>query len=356
MELYNLGKVSWEESQLLYHAFAKTGREGLILLSPSTPYVCIGFHQDVEQEVDLEYCKTKGIPVFRREVGGGAVYLDGNQLFFQMILRSDNPIIPKNKQAFYRKFLSPVISVYRRTGIPAEYKPVNDIMVGTRKISGTGVGEIGESLVFVGNIIMDFDYETMCRVLRVPDEKFRDKIFMSLKDNLTTMRRELGEEGTVQWTETNLNHMIAAEFQKITGPMEPGCDIMACRSFQAALDQIRHLMLNAAWLHQKGKRAAERKLKIREGANVFHKIYKAPGGLIRADFEVRDGRYANVSFSGDYFCFPSGAISGLEEKLEGSTVDETRCILAGFYSRKDIEIPGIGIDDWMQLLEKKWRS
>ena len=73
MKLYNLGKVPWEESQLIYHALAHMGEEALCLVSPNSPYVCIGFHQDVEQEVDLDFCRQNQIPVFRREVGGGAV-------------------------------------------------------------------------------------------------------------------------------------------------------------------------------------------------------------------------------------------------------------------------------------------
>jgi lipoate-protein ligase A len=355
MELHNLGKVAWYESQLFYHAFARVGKEALILLSPSTPYVCIGFHQDAEQEVDLEHCSANGIPLFRREVGGGAVYLDGNQLFFQLVLLRDNPIIPKNKAMFYRKFLSPIINVYRATGIPAEYKPLNDIMVHSRKISGTGVGEIGECVVFVGNIIIDFDYEMMCRVLRVPDEKFRDKVYRSLMENLTTMKRELGEERAAQWTEAKLNHMMAAEFQKITGPLDSESDIMSSPSFQSVLEELREVMLSEKWLHHTGKSIAERKVKIRTGANVFQKMHKAPGGLIRADFEIRDNRYINISFSGDFFCFPSDAIRGLERKLEGGNVAETKNILLTFYSQKEVEIPGIEVDDWMQLLETQKR-
>jgi hypothetical protein len=61
MKLYNLGKVPWLDSQLIYHALAEMGREALSLVSPATPYVCIGFHQDAEQEVDLDYCKARGI-------------------------------------------------------------------------------------------------------------------------------------------------------------------------------------------------------------------------------------------------------------------------------------------------------
>ncbi len=55
MELYNLGRVPWEESQLIYHALAYLGREAMCKCFPATPYFCIGYHQDISQEVDLEY-------------------------------------------------------------------------------------------------------------------------------------------------------------------------------------------------------------------------------------------------------------------------------------------------------------
>jgi len=221
MKLYLLGKVPWELSQLLYHAMADLGREALLLLSPSSPYVCIGFHQDAQQELDLGFCREQGFPVFRREVGGGAVYLDGNQLFFQLVFRANNPLVPKRKESFYRTFLDPVIRTYERIGIPARYKPINDILCGTRKISGTGAGEIGPSIVFVGNLILDFDHETMSRVLRVPDEKFRDKVHRTLRENLTTIRRELGPEKAQLWDETRLSHILAEEFAALLGPLEP---------------------------------------------------------------------------------------------------------------------------------------
>ena len=88
MNVYNLGRVPWLDSQLIYHAMPGAQEEGLILLAPAEPYVCIGYHQDARQEVDLDVCRERQIPVFRREVGGGAVYLDGNQLFYQLAATS----------------------------------------------------------------------------------------------------------------------------------------------------------------------------------------------------------------------------------------------------------------------------
>ena len=348
MELYDLGKVPWDESQLIYHALAHLGRESLCLVSPATPFVCVGFHQDPAQEVDLEYCRNARIPVFRRDLGGGAVYLDGNQLFFQLILRKNHPRIPKRKDFFYQKFLRPVINVYRRIGIPAEYKPINDVIVGTRKISGTGVGEMGDCVVFVGNLILDFDYDRMARVLRVPDEKFRDKVHKTLKENLSTIRRELGEEGASRWDEAGLNALMAEEFGKLLGAMEArGEDSLLRRK----IDELRIGMVNDDWLYQKGKRMAGRDIKIRAGMKIVQRMHKAPGGLIRAEFEVRDGKFRDVTLSGDFFCFPEDGVSRIEERLEGHLVREARDLLLSFFTGNAVETPGIEMEDWLRVLE-----
>lgn len=346
MELYNLGKVPWEESQLLYHALAQLGRESLCLLSPATPYVCIGFHQDVVQEVDLEFCRANDIPVFRREVGGGAVFLDGNQLFFQLILHRDNPIAPKRIDVFYKKFLQPVIEVHQRIGIAAEYKPVNDLIVETRKISGTGAAEIGDSIVFVGNLILDFDYETMSRVLKIPDEKFRDKVKKTIEENLSTIRRELGKQKYEQLDEPTLNNMMVEEFEKLLGPLKPA---NKNDELIAKMKKLEASMINNAWLFQKGKRVEGRVVKVRSGLEVVQRMHKASGGLIRAEFAIEGGKYKGVTISGDFFCFPKDTVGRLAATLEDCLADNVSNAITDFYQTKKIDIPGVSPDDWMQV-------
>jgi len=347
MKLYDLGKVPWEESQLLYHALAYLGWESMVFLSPAAPYVCIGYHQDVTHEIDLDFCKTNHIPVFRREVGGGAVYLDGNQLFFQLILREDHPVIPASREAFYRKFLQPVIQVYRRIGIDAQYKPVNDVIVRNKKISGTGVGEIGDCIVFVGNLILDFNYDRMSRVLKVPDEKFRDKVQKTMEGNLTTIRRELGAAKSAPWKEETLNQMMAEEFARLLGDFIPGEKEAALAD---KIEALRPKMLTDAWLYRRRKRFPERAVKIRAGVAVRHRIHKAPGGLVRADFQLVDGRLFSVSLSGDFFCYPGHALDLLEAMLEGTALEDVGRVVTDFCGRKDIEIPGVGFQDWVNVL------
>jgi lipoate-protein ligase A len=59
-------------------------------------------------------------------------------------------------------------------------------VVKTRKISGSGAEEIIDCIIFVGNLILNFDYETILRVLEILNEKLRDKSKEAIEENLTT--------------------------------------------------------------------------------------------------------------------------------------------------------------------------
>ncbi len=319
MNLYDLGHVPWLDSQLIYHTLPRLGMEGLILLAPREAYVCIGYHQDAEQEVDLAYCREQGIPVFRREVGGGAVYLDGQQLFYQLVLHKDNPLASADKGEFYRKFLAPVVQTYGDLGVQTQFKPVNDIItLEGRKISGNGAAEIGDSLILVGNLIADFDYETMVRVLRVPDVKFRDKVFKSLYENLTTLEREMDQ--TPEWE--TMTSTLAHNFEGVLGPLTPA-SLPPAVSQQMA--QLAKSHTTEDWLLRPGKRFRQgRQVKIAAEVEVTQRVHKAPGGLIRATVEMHQGQIVSLGISGDFFFYPAERLVALEEYLSGATPDETR--------------------------------
>ncbi len=340
MNLYELGHVPWLDSQLIYHALPRLGMEGLILLAPAGPYVCIGYHQDAEQEVDLAYCREQGIPVFRREVGGGAVYLDGHQLFYQLVIHKDNPVAPRDKGEFYRKMLAPVVQAYRDLGVMVRYKPVNDIITEEgRKISGNGAAEIGDYAVLVGNLIADFDYETMVRVLRVPDAKFRDKVFKSLRENLTTLDRELGQ--APPW-----DTMIAAlvrNFETVLGPLTPA---VLPRAVHDRVAELARTHTTEEWLLKPGRRFREgRTVKIATGVEVAQRTHKALGGLIRATVETQHGQIVAVGLSGDFFFYPADKLAELEQYLVGADLAQVQGAVEEFYRVNHIESPGVTPQD-----------
>ncbi len=344
MKLYRFGSVSWQDSQLLYHSLPRVGREGVILCSPATTYVCVGYFQDVEQEVDVEFCRENDIPIFRRELGGGATYLDGDQLFFQLVIHRDNPLVPAGKLAFYRKFLQAPIEAYRALGIPAEYRPVNDIVANQRKVSGCGAAEIGDYYILVGNLIVDFNYEMMARVLKVPDEKFRDKIYKTIYENLSTVRREIEQVPPRE----DLWSLMADKFVEMLGPME--IVTLVDKEWRAKTDELAARFLTDEWLYQKRRPRAGREVKIRAGVQVKQKMHKAPGGLIRATTEVQDDAIAALSLSGDFFFFPEEKLADLEAALVGVRVEEVEQAITRFYEEFGIESPGVTPADFAQVV------
>ena len=352
MKLFNLGHVPWLDSQLIYHALPRTGIEGLILLAPAEPYVCIGYHQDAEQEVDLAYCREHAIPVFRREVGGGAVYLDGQQLFYQLVIHKDNPLAHGDIGQFYERFLAPVAKTYAELGVQARYKPVNDIVtLAGRKISGNGAAEIEDYRILVGNLIVDFDYETMVRILRVPDAKFRDKVFKSMRENLTTIRREL--EGIPAWEA--MTAALIRNFESVLGPLQPDALPEAVYGEMATLAQT---FTTEEWLLQPGRRIRgrqreqnlAREIKISADISVAHRLHKAPGGLIRADVETQQEKILSVGLSGDFFFYPADLLAELERALSGVPLSAARETIAAYYRAQNIESPGVTPDDFAAAL------
>jgi lipoate---protein ligase len=337
MDVFWLDRVPWEDSQSLYHAAAYLGRAALFILRPDTPYVCLGCHQDAAQEIDLDYARSAGLPVFRREVGGGAVYLDSGQLFYQIVLPKGHPALPPGREALFRELLAPVVAVFQKFGVPAVYRPVNDILANGRKISGNGAAEIEESVVLVGNFILDFNYEQMVRVLRVPDEKFRDKVYKTLQENLTTMQCESG-----RMPSTNaLAEALIAQCEPRLGPLDMKTAVDPVLQAEA---QRRFAAMNTDdWLFENDLRQERTKLKIREGVYVVQRVAKLPGGLVRLTAAVEDGRLAGLHLSGDFFVYPAPALALLEQRLEGTLYDHATIenTIAQAYQELDLETPGI---------------
>lgn len=346
MDYYFLDAVSWEYSQALYHAAAHLGREALFILRPATPYVCIGYHQDAQEEIDLDFTRENNIPVFRREVGGGAVYLDGQQLFFQLIIRRDRPGVPANIAQFYKKFLQPVIDTFRQFGVPAEYKPVNDIITNGRKISGTGAAQIDDMLILVGNFIQDFNYDIMSKCLRVPDEKFRDKVYKTMYENLTTFKRETGSIPANADLGAALSHCYA----ELLGEMVP--KKLDSELTQKA-DELLAEMNNSEWLLANDHRRPDSKqVKIAEGIYVIQKMLKTPGGLIRVTAVNHEGKLNEVHISGDFFFFPANGLMDLEMTLQDVPVDTLAItqVVEKFYQQHEVESPGVVPADFGQVL------
>ncbi len=319
MLLYDLGRVAWEHSQLIYHALAELGREALVLCAPDRPYVCLGYHQDARLELDLDHCQAAGLPVFRREVGGGAVYLDPDQTFWQLVISPNNPAAPRRREVFYRQFLGPVAAAYRGLGVAAEYQPVNDLVVDGRKICGTGAGEVGPSWVFVGNLMRRFDQAAMARVCRCPDEAFRRRFAAAMAGHLTSLEQELGAERAAAVSDADLRQALAREFAAVLGPLTPA---RPDAELLAEVERQGRRMLSLEWLIFPRKPRPGRTVKVRAGVFLCRRELETAAGPLRLDYLLREERLTEIELRAEAGTEAITELRTLAAAWEGRSVRE----------------------------------
>jgi lipoate---protein ligase len=354
IRVIDAGYVSPLESMAIFHAVAETIAADddpvVTLVNPTDPFVSVGLHQDVEQEVDTDFCQTHGLPIIRRDVGGGAVYLNRDQMFFHFVF--PHRMAPARVEAIYSHFIAPVLATYQALGVPAVFRPVNDIHVNGRKIGGTGSARIHDATVMVGSFMFDFDVDTMARCLKVSSEKFRDKLRQGMQDYMTTLTRELGqppERAHVKSLFLNAieEHLGYRPEESALTPAE-----------QQALDGVRSLLQDPEWIYQKGRRIVSTGVKIAAGTYLVEGVHKARGGLIRVRMLTCDNVLEDLEFSGDFTVFPADGVERLAERLRGSTLpmsaEGDTAKLQGHIDREmrdlGLDIPGVGAGDFLSAL------
>lgn len=339
LRVIDFGHVSPLRSQAGFHGIAQAmGPDDdpvLALTNPNGPYVCVGFHQEIAKEVDEAFCKAEGLPIFRRRIGGGAVYLDRNQLFTHFIYPENKA--PKSALRLYPMFIEPVVATYQELGIAAEYRPVNDIQVAGRKIGGTGAASIGEATMMAGSFMFDFDTANMARCLKVPSEKFRDKLKTTLDDYMTTMTKELDtlpDRATV--IELFLKHCAAT--LGVTPVIDAPSD-----AERAAIEAEERALSDPDWTYRQGRKFVAMGVKISAGMHLTESMHKAPGGLIRVHLLERERTIINLMLSGDFTCLPADGIDRLADKLIGAPVEADRLTRAteAAFAETGIEMPGV---------------
>jgi len=348
IRVVDLGEVSALRSQAVYHALAYAFQEDtpdtILLVTSHEPYVCIGFHQEADREVDLDYCRAHGIPVIRREVGGGAVYLDRHQVFCQWIF--GRPRVPANLEERFRWYCRPLVETYRALGVEAYHRPVNDIQVEGRKIGGTGAASIGAAEVTVGSLMFDFDHDLMGRVLRVPSEKMRDKVVQSIREYVTTLKRELGYMPDREAVKALYLEQCS---QHLGRPLERGT--LTGREWEAVAE-LEERLSSEEWLHQKGGLRVPAAVKVHADVHVAEATHKAPGGLVRATARIREGRIDDLTISGDFTLLPPWAVGALEQALRGLPLkqDVIRQRVADVYRALSVQAPGLSPEDLTRAL------
>lgn len=319
LRVIDFGSASPLRSQTLWHAISYGISAGapttLSFARPLAPYVCLGYHRDLE-EVDYDYCWDNGLPILRRMVGGGPVYLDENQLFFQIsIAARDVPVV---RHEALRMLLEPAVAAFGAVGLAARLDDGMEICVGEAKICGHGAGQIEDAVVLCGNVIERFDHERAARVLAIADLDQRDQ-------TLSLMRRYVA---ATPIDPAAFKAAMTRSFVAALGlESEPGELTGAERKALADLDER---FVSETWLagprRHSGATAARfevRQIKVRAGVWTFaaeHQGAQVVAAVVRGTLDQVKVHAADLN----------GSAQEIEAALTGAPFHSVARVLAGF--------------------------
>lgn len=334
IRLLCLGPTHWLRTQSVYHAVAETmtadSPDTIILTQPLQPYVCIGYHQELHAVLDRAACARMSLPIVRRRVGGGATYLDVNQLFYQCVFHHMR--VPAIVNDVYACLLAAPVAALKALGLNAELRGENEIEVGCdpgsrpgKRIAGIGGGRIGEAAVVVGNLLFDFNYNAMARAWRVPSEPFRRLASEALRERLTTLWMELPHAVSPD----EVQALLIAEFARaLNRPVERG---ELTTAEMQRVEELNRRLVSYKWLslHSDGAKPMTA-LKISRGVFIRAAEVEIAAYQVRAAFRVRDDGIEQAMLESE----PVRHWGEVEAKLRGMKVGKLEHLIHGILSEE----------------------
>lgn len=204
--------------------------------------VIIGSFQSLRNEVDSEEAAARGVGVYRRVSGGGAMFIEpGNTITYSIYAPVE--LVSGMSFADSYAFLDDwVLQALHSIGIAAEYKPLNDIASPQGKIGGAAQKRLGTGAV-LHHVTMayDIDANAMMQVLRIGREKLSDKGVQSAVKRVDPIKSQSG------MTRTEVMDTMVATFRELYG-LTPGAITDEERA--RATELVTEKFLTDEWLRR----------------------------------------------------------------------------------------------------------
>lgn len=173
------------------------------------PSVIVSRNQLLEKEIDTDFCRRNGVDIIRRKSGGGAVVADMNNIMFSYVTSSDDV------RTTFGEYTSMVAGALRQLGLDASDNSRNDILIGSRKVSGNAYYHLPGRSIVHGTMLYDCDPALMAGTLRPSQTKLASHGVNSTRSRVTTIREHLPGLSISDF----LSHMLAT----VPQGAEPSC-------------------------------------------------------------------------------------------------------------------------------------
>ena len=281
-----------------------TGGPLLRLYTYRSHCALVGKFQNLEAEIDLDFCREAGVAVNRRPTGGGAILMGADQLGIAVV---DSPGARAHPKEIFARFGRAIAAGLERLGIRGSLEAKNDVRVAGRKIAGLGVcRDENDTFLFHTSLLVDLDVDLMLRVLKIPAEKLSDKLRARVADNMTTVRRELRRSIGM----SEVREAIRVGFSAGEGARFERRDLSADEMHRVERLETEKYR-DRAWIHRL----------VPSPDTNGRSIRKTPHGLLRLYLALADERIKDIAITGDFA--EDGAVAALERRLTSAAAEES---------------------------------
>ncbi|MEQ1647138.1 MAG: biotin/lipoate A/B protein ligase family protein [Hyphomicrobiaceae bacterium] len=304
------------------------------------PTVLIGRHQAMSDEARVEHCRKTGVGLVRRITGGGAIYLEENQVGWELVLSRKR--LPMPTLADYTRAIceAAAYGLSQAFGIDARYRPRNDIEVAGQKICGTGGFFDGDTLIYQGTVLIDVDPARMMACLNVPEAKLKKRDLDKAENRVTTLKALLGRAPSV----AEVNAAVLRGFEEKLGIKgTPGA--ITEREEETAIK-----------LHDEeiGTDAFVYSIDNPRGADVYEAALTGAGGTIAAFIRLEGAaatrRLREVLLTGDFFVTPPRFVLDLEATLRGTLLADIDAAVDNYFAANKPDLLTIAPADFKRVI------
>ena len=273
----------------------KSRTEDYFLIYRNRPSIVVGKHQNTLAEINLPYVDEKGIVVVRRISGGGTVFHDMGNLNFAFITSGR-----EGELVNYKQHTLPIIGAMKKLGLDVALGKRNELLLGTKKISGTASHVFKNRVLHHGTLLFSSEMKDLSKALKVKAGIFEDRAVKSVRSEVTNIREHLPEP------------MEIHDFQKLL--FESVMDsLKGCRYRYSEDDLIQISELKeskfSSWEWNFGYSPRYQ----------FNRVLRYGEGEISLHMNVEKGVILEINIKGDFI--GSRDIQALEELLTGNIHD-----------------------------------
>jgi lipoate-protein ligase A len=291
----------------------------------------VGWFDDVDSTLDLEACRRLGVDVVRRPVygGGTAFYQQGCAVMWGFLLPKD---AYPDLDGELRRFQPVLLDALARMGLDeVGFEGSSDLRWHGRKM-----GALTAQDVVLCNSVGGFfntrppDLDLYLQVVRVPDDKFKDKLVKDMRDYVVTAQEIAGSAvGYDQFREALLGALgdagITLEHRHLTEEERRGIAGVAARI--ASDDAVRRVS------SERFRAGAPAGARVGFGNEKGRKLCRA-GVAVSAD-----GTIVAAMMAGDMHVGPPDTMDRVASALAGASAgddEDLRARIASVFEAADV--------------------